>query len=384
MKFFYMLVLCLGINASLLKASGDTENFALYKEVVQKIKEESINPVDENKLMNGCLDGVISAVDKSGNYYNEQEFEHLFSTVTLTARLGMHIVQHEGHIVIKSVLSNSPASKVGLKSGDEILKIADKSLRHMDREDAIMALKGYPNTKVKLSILKVGERRASEVTLTRKVIDENKIVSKVLDNHLLYSKIITFDAETLKNILDDIETLSREPQEGIILDLRDNLGGILSSGLAVTSLFLPDESVLINVKSRNKEDKKQYKNTPLDFEGSGFERRIKKMKFLKTIPLVVLINQDSMGSSEIVAAVLQEYNRALIIGQPTFGKDTFATIFPLGNQKIAMKLATARWTTAKGKSIWPSGVVPNIEVDEGTDEEDFALQMALTVLTKKQ
>ena len=384
MKFFYMLILCLGINGSLLKASDDAENFSLYKEVIQKIKEESINPVDESKLMNGCLDGVISAVDKGGNYYNEQEFEHLFSTATLTARLGMHIVQHEGHIVIKSVLLNSPAFKAGLKSGDEILKIGTINLRHVDREDAIMALKGYPNTKVKLSILKAGTQRASEVTLMRKVIDENKIVSKTIDNHLMYIKIISFEAETLKNILDDIETLSRDHQEGIILDLRNNLGGILSSGLAVTSLFLPNESVLINVKSRNKEDKKQYKNTVLDFEGSGFEERIKKMKFLKTIPLVVLINQDSMGSSEIVAAVLQEYNRALIIGQPTFGKDTFATIFPLGNQRTAMKLATARWTTPKGKSVWPSGVIPNIEVDEETAEEDFALQMALTVVTKKQ
>lgn len=384
MKFFYMIVLCLGLNGSFLEASGDSENFSLYKEVIQKIKEESINPVDESKLMNGCLDGVINAVDKGGNYYNEQEFENLFSTSTLTARSGIHIVQHEGHIVIKSVLLNSPAAKAGLKSGDEILKIGDINLRHLDREDAIIALRGYPNTKVKLSILKVGAQRASDVTLTRKVIGENKIISKVIDNHLMYIKIISFEAETLKNILEDIETLSQESKEGIILDLRDNLGGILSSGLAVTSLFLPDESVLINVKSRKKEDKKQYKNNPSDFEGIGFEERIKKMKFLKTVPLVVLINQDSMGSSEIVAAVLQEYNRALVIGQPTFGKDTFATIFPLGNQRTAMKLATARWTTAKGKSVWPSGIIPNIEVDTETSEEDFALQMALTVVTKKQ
>lgn len=384
MKFFYMLILCFWLDGGLLKASGDSENFIRYKEVTQKIKEESINSVDENALMNGCLDGVINTVDKSGRYYDEHEFEHLFSTSTLKARLGMHIVQHEGHIVIKSVLLNSPAAKAGLQSGDEILKIGAINLRHIDREDAIMALKGYPNTKVKLSILKAGAQRASEVTLTRKVIDENKILSKIIGNRLMYIKIISFEAETLKNILNDIEILSRESEEGIILDLRDNFGGVLSSGLAVISLFIPEDSVLINVKSRKKEDKMQYKNTPLDFEGSGFEERIQKMKFLKTIPLVILVNQDSMGSSEIVSAVLQEYNRALIIGQPTFGKDTFATIFPLENQKSAMKLTTARWTTAKGKSIWPNGVVPNIEVDEETSEEDFALQMALTVIAKKQ
>ncbi|MDD2384007.1 MAG: S41 family peptidase [Sulfurospirillaceae bacterium] len=383
MKFFYMIVICLGLNGSFLEASSDNENFALYKEVVQKIKEEAINTIDEKKLMEGCLDGAINVVDKSGNYYNEQEFEHLFSTSTLTARSGMHIVQHDGHIVIKSVLLNSPAAKAGLKSGDEILKIGDMNSRHMDREDAIIALRGYPNTKIKLSILKVGTQKPIDITLTRKIIDENKVLSKAIDNHLLYIKIIAFEAETLKNILTDIEALYDEPKAGMILDLRDNLGGVLSSGLALASLFLPDESVLINVKSRKKEDKKQYKNTPLDFEGSDVVGQIKKMPYLKNIPIVVLVNQDSMGSAEIVAAVLQEYNRATIVGQPTVGKDTFATIFSLGNQKIGMKLATARWTTPKGKSIWPSGVIPNVEVDEETQDEDPSLQMALTVLTKQ-
>jgi carboxyl-terminal processing protease len=383
MKFFYMIVICLGLIGSFLEASSDNENFALYKEVVQKIKEEAINTIDEKKLMEGCLDGAINVVDKSGNYYNEQEFEHLFSTSTLTARSGMHIVQHDGHIVIKSVLLNSPAAKAGLKSGDEILKIGDMNSRHMDREDAIIALRGYPNTKIKLSILKVGTQKPIDITLTRKIIDENKVLSKAIDNHLLYIKIIAFEAETLKNILTDIEALYDEPKAGMILDLRDNLGGVLSSGLALASLFLPDESVLINVKSRKKEDKKQYKNTPLDFEGSDVVGQIKKMPYLKNIPIVVLVNQDSMGSAEIVAAVLQEYNRATIVGQPTVGKDTFATIFSLGNQKIGMKLATARWTTPKGKSIWPSGVIPNVEVDEETQDEDPSLQMALTVLTKQ-
>lgn len=384
MKFFCIIAICLGLNGSLLEASSDNENFALYKEVVQKIKDEAINPINEKKLMEGCLDGVINSVDKSGNYYNEQEFEHIFSTSTLTARLGMHIVQHDGHIIIKSILVNSPASKAGLKSGDEILKIGDISSRHMDREDAIIALRGYPNTKIKLSILKVGTQKPTDITLTRKIIDENKLLSKAIDNRLLYIKIIAFESETLKSILTDIETLYDESKEGIILDLRDNLGGVLSSGLALTSLFLPDDSVLINVKSRKKEDKKQYKNTPSDFEGDNFIEQIKKMQFLKNIPVVVLINQDSMGSAEVVAAVLQEYNRATIIGQPTVGKDTFATIFPLENQKSGMKLATARWTTPKGKSIWPSGVIPNIEVDEETPEEDPSLEMALTVLIKKQ
>ncbi|MDD3344193.1 MAG: S41 family peptidase [Sulfurospirillaceae bacterium] len=378
------IVFCVVFMTTLMHANSQND-WALYQEITQKIKEEAIYPVDEKKLFDGCLDGVVNAVDKSGNYYNEQESELILSTSTLTARLGIHIVQHEGHIVIKSVLSNSPASKAGLKSGDEILKIGDINLRHMDREDTIIALRGYPNTKVKLSILKPGAKKANDLILTRKILNENKLVSKIIDNRLLYVKIISFEQDTLKNILDDLNTLSESnvPKEGLILDLRDNLGGVLSSGLAVTSLFIPQESVLINVKSRRKEEKKQYKNTPLDYEGSGFEALIHKVDFLKKIPLVILVNQDSMGSAEIVAAVLQEYNRATIIGQPTVGKDTFATIFPLENQKTAIKLATARWTTAKGKSVWPSGVVPNIEVDEENEDEDPSLQMAITVMPKK-
>lgn len=381
-----MSVVCLvwSLLISCMWAENSKEDFTLYNEVVQKLKEESIFPVDEKKLMEGCLNGVINAVDKDGSYYNEHEYEQLFSTSTLSARLGFHMVQREGHFIIKSVIPNSPAFKAGLQSGDEILKVDTTSLRHLDRDSVIAILRGYPNTKVKLSILKAGSARAVDVTMARKVIDENKLVSKLIDNRFIYTKIIKFEVKAPYNLLADIEQLAQEPKEGIILDLRDNLGGVLSSGLGVASLFLPPDSVLINVKSRQKEDKKQYKNRASDFEDAHFLEIAKAHKFLRTTPLVILVNQDSMGSAEIVSAILQEYNRATIIGQPTFGKDTFAGIFPLSNQTTAMKLATARWTTAKGKSVWPNGVIPNIEVEQENENEDPALEMALTILDKKQ
>jgi len=169
----------------------------------------------------------------------------------------------------------------------------------------------------------------------------------------------------------------------MVLDLRDNPGGMFTSGIAVTSLFLEKDKMILMVKSRHKEDKKQYKNTPQDFDGTEYTGKIEALSFLKTVPLVILTNSDSAGSSEIVAAVLQEYNRATIIGTPTFGKDTFATLFPLSTNTSAVKFATARWSTPKGKSVWPTGVIPTIEINQRDEEEDVPLQEALQFIQKK-
>lgn len=366
-------------------AKASPNEFSLYQEVVQKIKEESLYPVDEKYLLDSCLDGVVNRVDKSGGYLDEEEYASFYDA-SKSAELGMSLFQRGSYFVIKTVMDDFPAAKAGLKRGDKVLKIDGKTLKQMSLKDVNHELKGSPNTKVKLSVLKKNSKTPLELVLTRKSIDTDLITSKLIKNTIAHIKITAFSQTTLSEIIDDIELLYSQNHgkiSGIILDLRDNLGGVLSSGIAVTSLFLPDGVVILNVQSRKKEDKKQYKNTPIDYDGLEYVSKLENMKFLKIIPLVLLVNSDSAGSSEIVASILQEYGRATVVGTSSFGKDTFAAIIPLTTKPSAIKLATARWTTPKGKSVWPNGVIPNIEVLDHIEGEDIQLQEALSVFDKK-
>lgn len=373
-----------GVTTNMMAKASPNE-FGLYQEVVQKIKEESLYPVDDKRLLDSCLDGVVNMVDKGGGYLNEEEYASFYDA-SKSAELGMSLFQRGSYFVIKTVMDDFPAAKAGLKRGDKVLKIEGKTLKQMSLKDVSYELKGAANTKVKLSILKKNSKTPIEIVLVRRLIDTDLITSKIIKNNIAHIKITAFSQTTLHEMMDDLELLYSQNHgkvSGMILDLRDNLGGFFSSGIAVTSLFLPNDVVILNVQSRKKEDKKQYKNTPIDYDGLEYVSKLENMKFLKIIPLVVLVNNDSAGSSEIVASILQEYGRATVVGTSSFGKDTFATIIPLTTKPSAIKLATARWTTPKGKSVWPNGVTPNIEVFDHSEGEDIQLQEALSVFDKK-
>lgn len=383
-RFLGFVFLCLSIlNAA---NTPTYDPLSLYQEVVQKIKDESINPVDEKRLINRCLDGMVNSVDPNGRYLNEEEYETLYLSTKAVAGIGLFLMENHNHIFVKSVVDHSPAQKLNVQKGDELIQIDGVLVRDLSFEEVVAALRGAPNTKVKLAILKPNSSKAIEVQVMRKMINIDHITSLMYDGDIAYIKISSFAQDALLEMLEDTAYLydvQHHKINGMILDLRDNPGGYFISGIAITSLFLEKDKLIINVKSRHKEEKKQYKNTPQDYDGVEYAEKIEALPFLKTIPLVVLVNNDSSGSSEIVASVLQEYNRATIIGTPTFGKDTFATLFPLNTTSSAVKFATARWSTPKGKSVWPSGVTPTIEVTQENDEDDRALSEALRVLKKR-
>jgi len=369
--------------------AADTPAYELstiYQEVVQKIKDESINPVDEKRLMNRCLEGMVNSVDQNGRYLNEEEYETLYLSSKAVAGVGLFLTEKHNHIFVKSVVDHSPAQKASLQKGDELVQIDGTLVRDLSFEEVVSALRGAPNSKVKLSVLKLNSSKPTEVQVMRKAINLDLITSLMFKGDIAYVKISSFAQNALLEMLDDTQYLydaQHHKISGLVLDLRDNPGGYFISGIALTSLFLEKDKLIINVKSRHKEEKKQYKNTPQDFDGAEYTDKIEALSFLKTVPLVILVNNDSSGSSEIVASVLQEYNRATIIGTPTFGKDTFATLFPLTTTSSAVKFATARWSTPKGKSVWPSGVTPNIEVTQENDADDKPLTEALRLLQKK-
>jgi len=363
-----------------------SDPYQFYQEVAQKIKEESIQPFDEKRLMESCLEGMVRSVDKNGQYLNEADYETLYLSSKPVAGIGLFLTQKRNHVYVKSVVEHSPADKANLQKGDEIVQIDNALVRNLTFDEVVSALRGSPNTKIKLMALKAKSSKPIELQLTRKVVTIDLISSLMFENDIAYVKISSFGQDTLPSLLESISYLYESQHHkinGMILDLRDNPGGMFISGIAVTSLFLEKEKLILMVKSRHKEDKKQYKNSLQDFDGTEYADKIEALSFLKTVPLVILVNGDSAGSSEIVSAVLQEYNRAAIIGTPTFGKDTFATLFTLSSNTSAIKFATARWSTPKGKSVWPSGVIPTIEINQRSEEEDIPLQEALRFLQKK-
>lgn len=383
MKFLYIVI----VVVSLLNANSvSTDPYQFYQEVVQKIKEESIHPFDEKRLLDSCLEGMVNSIDKNGRYLNEEEYETLYLSSKPVAGVGLFLTQKRNRIFVKSVVDNSPSHKANIQKGDEIVQIDGLLVRDIGFDRAVAELRGLPNTKIKLVIVKAKSSKPIELQLTRKVVNVDLISSFMFEHDIAYVKINAFAQDTLAVLLDDINVLyeaQNHKMSGMILDLRDNPGGALNGGIAVASLFLENDKLILTVKSRNKDEKKQYKNTPQDYEGSEYTEKIESLGFLKTIPLAILVNADSSGSSEIVSAVLQEYNRATIIGTPTFGKDTFATLFPLSSNTTAVKFATARWSTPKGKSVWPTGVMPNIEINQGNEEEDIAMAEALKFFRKK-
>jgi len=389
---FFVIYFCVALGGLLAQSDVNTSIPAsdtasmLYQEVVQKLKAESIIPIDEKRLLDSCVEGMVNGVDSNGRYFNEDEYETLYLSTSPVAGIGLFLKQRRHHIYIKSIVDHSPAQKEHLHKNDEIVQIDGILVRDLSFEEVVAELRGAPNTKVKLDILRSNSTKSMQVELTRQVVTLNLITSLMFNGNIAYVKISSFVQDSLQEMLDDIQYLydtQGHTMKGMILDLRDNPGGVLNSGLAVTALFLDKDKPILNVKSRHQEDKKIYRNRLSDFDGKDYESKIDALSFLKTIPLVILVNRDSAGSAEIVASVLQEYKRATIMGTTTYGKDTFATLFPLQTKVSAIKFATARWATPKGKSVWPNGVIPNIEIKASDDDEDNILQEALHFLDQK-
>ncbi|MDY0263745.1 MAG: S41 family peptidase [Sulfurospirillum cavolei] len=387
-RFVYgMLVTVSLVWAQSPKTVTPEEASLAYQEVVKKLKDEFVQPIDEKRLMDSCLEGMVNSVDKNGRYFNEEEYETLYLSNTPVAGVGLFLAQKRHHIFVKSVVEHSPAYKAALQKGDEIVQVGSYLVRDLNFEEVVAELRGAPNSKVKITFLKPNTTKPVEVTLTRKEVNINVVTSLMYEGDIAYVKVSSFMQEGFGEMLEDIRYLYDAQEQrikGMVLDLRDNPGGNLNIGLAVTGLFLENDKLILNVKSRNKDDKRYYKNRLEEYEMSDYASKIEKLSFLKTVPLIVLVNRDSAGGAEIVASVLQEYQRAKVIGTPTYGKDTFATLFPLSSRVSAVKFATARWSTPKGKSVWPSGVVPNIEVKPSNDaSEDNALNEALSILRQK-
>ena len=331
------------------------------------IKSDYVDPVDEKKLISNAISGMVSGLDPHSEYFDKAAFkEFREGTSGKFVGVGIEITQEDGLVKVVSPIEGSPAFKAGIKPNDLITKIDDTPIKGLSLTDAVKKMRGQPGTKVTLTILRKSESRTFPVTLTREEIQTHSIRGKMIEPGYAWIRNSQFQDDTVSEFVRKAEEIyKRDPNlKGLVLDLRNDPGGLLDSAVAISAAFLPSNSVVVSTKGQLPDSNVTYKAAPEFYQRSGGADPLQDLPAgLKTVPLVVLVNEGTASASEIVSGALQDYKRGIIMGHQTFGKGSVQTVLPLGPD-TGLKLTTARYYTPSGRSIQAEGIVPNVIVDE--------------------
>ncbi len=319
-------------------------------DVLDRVQKEYVEPVDDRKLLNDAIRGLLSNLDPHSAFLDKEEFKELQEGTTGEfGGLGIEVNLEDGLIRVVAPIDDTPAARAGIRAGDLITRIDDAPVKGLSLNDAVTRMRGLPNTPVTLTVLRAGEDQPLTFTLIRAVIQVKSVRSRVLEPGFGYVRISQFQSRTTEDLEVEIAKLRAElgdqRLQGLVLDLRNNPGGVLSSAVGVTDAFMDSQDLIVYTAGRNPEEKQSFNARPGDL--------------IDGVPLIVLVNGGSASASEIVAGALQDHRRALIVGETTFGKGSVQTILPLQNG-AAIKLTTARYFTPKGRSIQAEGIKPDI------------------------
>jgi carboxyl-terminal processing protease len=357
------------------------EELRAFTEVFGRVKSDYVEPVEDKKLINEAINGMLSGLDPHSSYLDAEAFKELqVGTQGEFGGLGIEVGMEDGFVKVISPIEDTPAYNAGIKSGDLIIKLDDSSVKGMSLNDAVKRMRGKPNTSITLTVVRKGEAKPLTFTLTRAVIKIQSVKSKLIEPGFGYFRVTQFQEHTAENLAKAIEKIIKEnngPLRGLVLDLRNDPGGLLNGAVAVSAMFLPQNALVVYTDGRTEDSKMRLTASPENYlRGSLREDFVKKLPpEVKTVPMVVLVNGGSASASEIVAGALQDHKRATVLGTQTFGKGSVQTILPLGNN-TAIKLTTARYYTPNGRSIQAKGIVPDITVEEATiAESDPGLRM---------
>ena len=339
------------------------------------VKSDYVEPVDEKKLITDAISGMVASLDPHSQYFDKKSFkEFREGTTGRFVGVGIEISQEEGLIRIVSPIEGSPAFRAGLKTNDLITKINDTAVKSISLNEAVKRMRGEPNTNVTLTILRRDENRTFPVTITREEIKTQSVKSKVIEPGYAWIRLSQFQERTVDDFVRKVEEIyKQEPNlKGLVLDLRNDPGGLLDAAAAVSAAFLPDHVTVVSTNGQLEESKFLYKASPEFYLRRGSADPLKRLPAaLKKVPLVVLVNEGSASASEIVAGALQDHKRAKIMGSQTFGKGSVQTVRPLGPD-TGLKLTTARYYTPSGASIQAKGIIPDVMVDETLEGSPFA------------
>jgi carboxyl-terminal processing protease len=347
--------------------------------VFSMVKSDYVEAVDDKKLISDAIAGMVSSLDPHSQYFDKKSYkEFREGTAGRFVGVGIEITQEDGLVKVVSPIEGSPADRGGIKSGDLITKVDDTAVRGLSLNEAVKRMRGEPRTKVVLTIFRKSENRTFPVTIVREEIKVVSVKGKPIEPGYGWVRLTQFQERTVEDMVKKLEDIyNQDPQlKGLVLDLRNDPGGLLDAAVAVSAVFLPDDVTVVSTNGQLEESKFVYKASPQFYLRRGADpvRRLTETTkgIYKKIPLVVLVNEGSASASEIVAGALQDHKRATVMGSQTFGKGSVQTVRQLGPD-TALKITTARYYTPSGRSIQAKGIVPDVLLDDTLEGSPFAI-----------
>ena len=321
-----------------------------FVEILNRVKTDYVEPVEDKVLLENAVRGMLSGLDPHSSYLDREEFKDMnIATTGKFGGLGIEVQMKNGFVYVVSPIDETPAAKAGIQPGDVIIKIDDLTVKGLTLTEAVQKMRGDAGTKITLTLVRDGTPAPIVLDLKRDIINVASVRSRMLDDGMGYVRISSFTTDTGPAIDREISKLKKEAGgelKGMVLDLRNNPGGVLDAAVKVSDEFL-EKGPIVSIKGRNPESTREFNATPGDV--------------LRGRPLVVMVNAGSASASEIVAGALQDQKRAVLVGGKTFGKGSVQTIMPLSSEG-AIKLTTARYYTPAGRSIQGEGIEPDVTI----------------------
>lgn len=358
MKMKKLIFIVLGIGICLNCFAVEHKTMRIPRDKIQRLADVVatlhyyyIKPIKNDKLFDDAIRGMLSRLDPHSSFLDEKDLVNLRSATTgKFTGIGVTIAPYKGLLRVISPIDDTPAQKAGIKAGDIIFKVNDTFLENVPINKAIEKIRGKKGTKVVLYVLRKDTPKPVKLTVTRDTIDVPSVKEKLYDHYYGYIRITYFHKPTkaaLINAYDKLQKQSQNKLRGLVIDLRNNPGGLLQSSIDVTDLFLPKNKLVVYTKGRDEESRKNYKTT--------------KNAYIADMPIIILINQGSASASEIVAGALQDHHKAIVLGTRSFGKGSVQTVIPI-DKKSALKLTTSLYYTPKGREIQAKGIEPDVIV----------------------
>lgn len=339
------------------------------------VKSDYVEPVDEKKLISDAIAGMVAGLDPHSQYFDKKTFrEFRESTGGKFVGIGIEMDMEDGLVKVVSPIEGSPAFRAGLRVNDLITRIDDTPVKGLTVDQAVKRMRGDPNTKVTLTIFRKGENRTFPITIVREEIRVQSVRAKMFEPGYAWVRVTQFQDRTVDDFVKKVEELYKQDPnlKGMVLDLRNDPGGLLDGAVAISAAFLPADAVVVSTNGQVADSKATFKASPEFYARRGGGDPLRRLPAaLKNVPLVVLVNEGSASASEIVAGALQDHKRATIMGAQTFGKGSVQTVRPL-SAETALKITTARYYTPNGRSIQAKGIVPDIWLDETAEGNVFA------------
>ena len=336
-------------------------------EAIEQVRAKYVGVVDEKKMVSDAIRGIVQGLDPYSDYLDPSSYSELRQDNSgRFGGLGLEVAMDGGAARVVATIENSPASRAGLQPGDLVTGIDGVSLEGFTLDQTIRRARGEPDTSVALTVLRKADAQASVITLKRAIIQSRSVTSALLGSGYGYIRISQFTQRTAESTVTELAQLYRKGGgnlKGLLIDLRDNPGGLLRSAVAVSSIFLPKDSLVVYTEAAHAESRMRLKSSEDQYQPKGRDEVLKQMPDLKTLPLVVLVNSGSASASEIMAGALQDNRRATVVGTQTFGKGSVQVLVPL-EDGAALKLTTAYYFTPNGKRIQGKGVTPDTLLDQ--------------------